>query len=203
MCRLSNCGDLSKLTFLSFFPLVGGRADPFTSGRRAALALRHSLLPRHWLPAHDDPALPGQRAGAAARARAVPGVDDDRRGRAAGGGRVLGLARRTKGEWRGLSLSLRYGRCGRGGQGGQLHDRVGAGRRRLGVAVDAVPRPDQWGLEVMLAEQYTTNLSLHLEPRFYWPKSGCANLSTWSRATSLLWATQCTCSDSRHGAILG
>ncbi len=115
--------------------LVGRCSHSLSRCRCAARPQRHPLLSRLWLPAHDHPALSGQRASPPAATHPLARADDRGREETARGRRVLGQLRPRKGEWRGLPMQVRHRHCRRRDQAGQLHRPVGRSGRRLGLAV--------------------------------------------------------------------
>lgn len=119
---------------------VGRCAHSLSRRRRSAGSTRHPLLPRLWLPAHDHPALPRQRAGPSAPAPAVPGDDDARREEANRRGPILGELGRGQGERRRLPLQMRHGHCRRGGKRRVVPGRVGRRCRRLGESLTSEER---------------------------------------------------------------
>lgn len=62
--------------------VVGGCTHPLTCRGSTISPSRYSLFPRLWLPTHDDPTLPGQRACQTAASSTIPGKDYPRQAQA-------------------------------------------------------------------------------------------------------------------------
>ena len=91
-------------TLLTYIPPVlmtaVGRCTDSLPRRRSSLGpCGHPLLPRFWLPSHNDSALPRERAGAAVATYTIPRDDDAGREEAERRGRLLGIVGPGKREW--------------------------------------------------------------------------------------------------------
>ena len=127
------------------FLTVGRRTYPLTCSRRTALHRSNSLLPRHRISTHDNPALSSERSGSANAKNAIlrptkrSARETDLRHTSIGQGlehlegrrRILGEMGHGERKRCGLPMPMRYRYCRCRRKGRQLYTGVGGGGRRL------------------------------------------------------------------------